>query len=303
MVNIKNKKEEIDYLIKRFDELCDTQPSQVVLDINQYEQGHSRKVLKEYGRFVAQFELFYDLIVEMIHALNYVKKSKWPKHRSIQFMLMAYNLKPLYSSFDRLIEGFYEDCIILARPVYEAFIKTIYITCHPKNPYSVVIGKKFNLTNFLKHELKLNWHEYRLFSAMTHANAYCVLDEAMQISQEGQKEPITLKFKFDKKLFEVGVNVTSFLLLVYLKVIIDLLITNCNEVLKKEMVEKAKELIVLREKSFSLNQKDYWPQVIQDTKDIFKMIQETEVGKDWRKSWGSIRGFKDNLPIKSVGQN
>lgn len=292
---MKNKKEKTDRLKKRFDELYDTEPSQVVLDINRYEQGHLRKVLKEYGRFVAQFELFYDLIVEITRRVNYIEKSNWPKHRSVQFMLIVYNLKNIYSSFDRLVKGFYEDSIVLDRPAYEAFIKVIYITCYPDDPCSVVSGRKsssgrkFNLTNFVKDELKLDWRDYRLFSIISHAKAYSVLTEAIKISRKGQKEPIALEFKFDEELFELGVNDIIFLLLVYLKIIVRLFTTSYNHILKKEMVEKAKELIVLSEETMSLHPKDYWPQVIKDIEDIFEMIEEVEGGKNWKESWKSIR--------------
>lgn len=292
---MKNKKEKTDWLKKRFDELRDTEPSQVVLDINRYEQDHLRKVLKEYERFVAQFELFYDLIVKITQGVNYIEKSNWPKHRSVQFMLIAHNLKNIYSSFDRLVKGFYEDSITLDRPAYEAFIKVIYITCYPDDPFSVVSGRKsssgrkFNLTNFIKDELKLDWHDYRLFSIISHAKAYSVLTEAVKISREGQKEPIALKFKFDEKLFELGGNYIIFLLLVCLKIIVCLFTTSYSHILKKEMVEKAKELIMLSEKGMSLHPKDYWPQVIKDTEDIFKMIEEVEGGKNWKESWKNIR--------------
>lgn len=292
---MKDKKENTDWVKKRFDELCDTGPSQVILDISRYEQGHLRKVSKEYGRFVAQFKLFYDLVVEITRRVNYIEKSNWPKHRSVQFMLIVHNLKNIYSSFDRLVKGFYEDSIVLDRPAYEAFIKVIYITCYPDDPLSVVSGRKsssgrrFNLTNFVKDELKLDWRDYRLFSIISHAKAYSVLTEAVRISREGQKEPITLEFKFDEKLFELGANDIIFLLLVYLKIIVCLFTTSHNHILKKEMVEKAKELIVLRQKSMSLHPKDYWPHVIKDTEDIFKMIEEVEGGKNWKESWKNIR--------------
>ena len=292
---MKNKEEKTDWLKKRFDELCDTEPSQVILDTKRHEQGHFKKVSKEYGRFMAQFDLFYDLIVKITGGVNYIEKSNWPKHRSVQFMLIVHNLKSIYSSFDRLVKGFYEDSIVLNRPAYEAFIKVIYITCYPDDPLSVVSGRKsssgrkFNLTNFVKDELKLGWRDYRLFSIISHAKAYSVLTEATKISREGQKEPIALEFKFDEELFELGANYVIFLLLVYLKIIVCLFTTSYNQILKKEMVEKAKELIVLGEEAISLHPKDYWPHVIKDIEDIFKMIEEVEGGKNWKESWKNIR--------------
>lgn len=287
---------ETEKIKKELDDLCNAiAPSKVVLDIGQYQTAHANKILKEYGRFISQFELYYDLIVEIFHAVNYIDKTGWPKYRSVQFLLFVHNLKSLYSSFERLIHGFYEDSIILTRPVYEAFIKNVYITCDPTDPYAVVAGtkgtmqKKFNLSNFLKNDLQLEWHDYRLFSALTHANQYSVLKEAKDIFEGGQKNAITLRFQFDKKLFELGINNISYLLLVNLKAIVALFTTNSNNILKKEMIEKAERLIDLRERGFSLHPKDYWPKVIKDTKDIFEMIKETEAGGKWVDSWHKIR--------------
>lgn len=281
---------------KRFDELCPDKPSRVLLDIYDYEEKHAARVLKEYGRFISQFELFYDLLVKIIHGVNYIDKVKWPKHRGVQFMLVAYNLKSIFSSFRRLIRGFYEDSLILLRSPYEAFIKVVYITCYPEDPYSVVSGRKsasgrkFNLTNFLKDELRLDWYEYHLFSSMSHAGWFTVLKEAAGISRVGQKDPITLKFEFDKKLLELGINEVGFLLSAYLNLVISLFATECNDYLKKEWIEKGKELVALREEGFSLHPKDYWPQLVQDIKDIFEMIQEVECGnKDWGSAWRNIR--------------
>lgn len=55
------------------------------------------------------------------------------------------------------------------------------------------------------------------------------------------------------------------------------------------MLEKAKELVALREEDFALHPKSYWPQVVKDIKDIFKMIKEVESGKDWQEAWIEIR--------------
>lgn len=292
---MKDKREERDWLIKRLDELCDTEPSQVVLDIKRYEKDHLRKVSKEFGRFVNRFEFYYGLMAKITKGVNYIEKLNWPKHRSVQFMLIVYNLNSIYSSFDRLVKGFYEDSIVLFRPAYEAFIKVIYITCYPDDPCSIVTGlksssvKQFNLTNFVKHELKLDWSDYHLLSIISHAKGYSVLTEVVKISREGQKEPITSELKFDEKMFELGTSYIDFLLLVYLKIIVCLFTTSYNRILKKEMVEKAKELIVLGERIISLHPKDYWPQLMEDIEDILKMIEEVEGGKDWRESWRNIR--------------
>lgn len=296
------KQEKINLLKDEFDGLCNAiAPSKVVLDIKQYESWHLEKVLKDYGRFVQQFELYYDLITEVVMAINYIDHTNWPSHRGVQFILMVHNLKSLYSAFDRLIKGFYEDSIILARPVYEGFIKNIYITCYPNNPlfivnnklYTIKIekSKNFNLTSFIADELKLDWHAYHIFSAVAHSNSYSTLGEAYDISRYGQKKSIALQFQFDKILFELGINYIIFLLLVNLKLIDVLFITERNNILKNELDQKVKKLISLREQSFLLHPKEYWPKVIKDTQDIFTMIKDVEAGQDWKNCWTKIRAI------------
>lgn len=293
---MENKQEKINLLKDEFDGLCNAiAPSKVVLDIKQYESQHLEKILKDYGRFVQQFGLYYDLIVEAVMAINYIDHAKWPKNRWRQFILLVHNLKSLYSSFDRLIKGFYEDSIILIRPVYEAFIKNIYITCYPDDPHFIIgRGKKestkFNLTNFVKDELKLNWNDYFLYSTIAHSNIYSVLKEVCDIKNE-QREPIALKFEFDKKLCEISIMDISFLLLVNLKLLDALFITECNNILKEDLILEVKKLISLMEQNFLLHPKEYWPKVIKDTQDIFTMIKDVEAGQDWKKCWTKIRAI------------
>jgi len=74
-----------------------------------------RYVLQQYGRFIAQFEMFIGLLVEIVEDINYIDKRDWPKYRSVQFILRVQNLKTLESIFNRLTRGSYEDALILIR--------------------------------------------------------------------------------------------------------------------------------------------------------------------------------------------
>ena len=117
-----------------------------------------------------------------------------------------------------------------------------------------------------------------------------MISEAVKRDNGKKKEAVALRFKFEKKLFQMGVNYINFLLLVFLKIIVCLFTTSHNNILKKEMIDKAKELILLREKAL-LSPEEYWLQVIQDIKDIISMIELTETGKDWKESWKNVRGI------------
>lgn len=97
-------------------------------------------------------------------------------------MLAAYNVKTFYSALDRLTKGYYEDSITLTRGLYETFVRTLFISCHPDDAYNALIFKPpkgeraFNLTNFLRNELGLEWEtKYGVMSTFAHSNSLQVL--------------------------------------------------------------------------------------------------------------------------------
>jgi hypothetical protein len=157
-------------------------PAEVVVSTTQAEREHFESFKKDYGRFVAQFEVEYAALVKVIDDINFVERSSWPDHRAVQYVLAAYNVKTFYSAVDRLARGYYEDCITLTRSLYETFARVLYISCHPDNAYSALVFnppkgvRKFNLTNFLRDELGLDrGSQYAIMSTFAHSNSYLSL--------------------------------------------------------------------------------------------------------------------------------
>lgn len=283
-------------LLKEIDLLCSLNKKNIITDINKYEKWHKEKVLTTYGRYSDQFKLFYELLNDIINEVNFINKSDWSNRTGAQLLLITHNLKSIYSSFTKSLDGFYEDSLILLRPAYEAFIKLVYISCHlDEDAYTIIAGKKdsqkvkFNLTHFIKNDLNLGWTEYMLTSAMTHGNLYSVLNEAIEIQKNGQTEPISLKFEYNKTMLEVCINYIRYVLYVYLKTSSLLFITkDTNDTLNKhgELAQKLTEFI---EKDFLSHKKDYFPTVIKDTKDIFTLLENMKKSSNWRKEWEDIR--------------
>lgn len=108
------------------------------------ETEHLELFSKDYGRFVSQFEVEYSALVEIIDQINFVEKDSWPDHRSVQYVLAAYNVKTFYSALDRLTKGYYEDSITLTRGLYETFVRTLFISYHPDDAYNALIFKPPN---------------------------------------------------------------------------------------------------------------------------------------------------------------
>lgn len=284
-----------EYLKNGLDQLCnELLPSDVVEDIKNAELVFLAKTERDYGRFMDQFKISYDLIVKLSRYLNYVERG-WPKHRSAQFLLLIHNLKSLYSAFDRLTKGFYEDSFILIRPPYESILKIVFITCYPGRPYFPIVGKDenkttFNFTSFMNDQLKLKWSEYDIYSWASHANKYSVMTDAKALYLGEKKDDISLKFKYNEKLLQVGINSIQFVSWFYLKLILKLFVTKDYNSHAKDLRAKAERLCFLRESALLLSPSKSIPKAVKDSNNLFEMIDRVERGENWKDAWKEIRG-------------
>ncbi len=283
-------------LRQRADTLCNRKPRQLIPEIRLFEEKHYLVALKEYGRIVAQFELFYDLINEIIIGVNYIDHRSWPKHRSLQLLLVNHNLKTIYSAFERAIKGFYEDSLNLLRTNYEALVRVIWISCYPDRAGAGVHehkdgGREFNLTEFIKDDLKLNWRSYKFLSVFTHGNQPAVMYDWIDIFKKIKKEPISIELKFDKKYLEVALNYLIFLSYSYLKTTIDLFVTSKNDLLKEKTITDGEKLLDIWKQSLLSHPGGYWPILIKDLDDILKMCLSADAGQNWRNTWNQIRAL------------
>ncbi len=270
-----------------FDEFCSSHPTEDLF----YRMGllvltHQEKTTKTNGRFKDQTKLGLDLLFKGCHDLNYIKKEHWPKYRSIQYITCIHNLKTIYSSYEKLVDGYYPDSATLARAPYEAMIKILFISIHPElDPYAIIVNRKtkgthnFNLTGFLKDELKVDWSDYFLMSTSAHGNIHTILKEALDINQKGQTQPITPKIIYDQFFFEMGMNQLTFLVYGYLSIVNELFYPPLEKLEddKRPLLGKIRKYIELRGTSIiESHPKPYWPQVIRDFKNIIDTIKLKE---------------------------
>lgn len=116
-----------DELRQHLDQMCERHGgSEDISRIYDYERYHQQRVLKEWGRFVSQFESFFDLLNNILVGVNFVPKDTWPEHRNLQYLLCANNVLFFYNSFDRLIKGHPTESMVLSRPLFETFIRIVY---------------------------------------------------------------------------------------------------------------------------------------------------------------------------------
>jgi hypothetical protein len=276
-----------DELRDKLDQICQNHgPSRDFLSIYAYENDHATMVLKEYGRFVSQFELFFDLLNDLIVGVNFIPKSSWPPQRSIQFLLAANNVRFFYNSFDRLIKGFWVESMVLSRPIFEAFIKIVFASCYPAIADAALVpkrsdGKRFNLTGFIRDDLRLDWLTYRLWSTVAHSNTYEVLGD---LSSLRAKTPalICMKLGFDKTEFESALNLLMFVAQAHLRAVIGLFVTSFGKELTEDLVQKAQALTDLWGKAMRRHPKEHWPRVMDDLDYVFEIVKASETGQDWK---------------------
>lgn len=257
-------------------------PSRVVLDIKNFEDFHTRLMLREFGRYIGHFKHGFDLLVNVVILINYLDKKSWPKHRTLQFLLLKNNLNPLYSAFDRLVKGFYFDATILLRTTYEAFIKILFISYFPNDPYVALVSKtprgqlQFNLTNFLKDHLKVDWgFIYNISSSFSHSYNFQTLSEAAQIHKQGQKGVICFELKYDEKAMSIPLNFSLFLLWCLIKTSMLLFVNPKDKKVKPDFYTK----LTTTEKAFGAMIKtmpNKWATTFDDVERILKEVKTKE---------------------------
>lgn len=268
-------------------------PSATVLELTDLERDHFKSFNVEYGRFVGQVEVEFTALVDLIDAINFVDRAAWPRHRAVQYALVAYNVKTFYSALDRLVRGYYVDCITLTRSLYEAFVRLLFISCYPDDAYSALSRppkgvRSFNLTNFLDHDLGLEWEsKYDLMSGFAHSNSMqtlLALDRA--IKRVGEPERFGLSHKFDPTLADLAGPFLNFALVAHLRFATERLADDLVDLPQLRVAHEAVDLLM-----FGLRDhpKQYWQVVSADLDLLFRMLPVADARQDWKAFLAAVR--------------
>ncbi len=282
-------------LRRRLDEVCGAViPSEIVSGIQRAGLEHAEYVIGNYHPFVMQVEACFDLLVRVVDEINFANKDAWPPHRSLQCVLLANNLKPIYSSFDRIMKGFYEDSLALTRVSYEGFWRIVFLTLHPADPHwSFGRGREcttqFQLGNLVRQTLGLDWPHYAVMSFMAHANQVSFLEEMVGIANNGQKEPLGLTLGFDENRFGMAVNMLQFVLLLYLKAGRELFLDDHGHPHDPEAIGLCDQCIDLMEQHFASHKNESFLGYVKDERDIFQMLKRVDAGEPFTQVWQGIR--------------
>ena len=295
-----DKKDKADLLKKRLDLLGQKYSDVLGTSLRSREEQHHYLMTHRpdtYGRFKSQFGTFFDLINKILLGINYINKDKWPQYRSLQYIMIQNNLVSLRNSVEIALNGYYSDSLVLARVNLEALVRCIWMSCHPDNSDSGVIKmkgcKEFNYTNFIIHDLELDWKDYSFWSPNVHANQVAVVRDWVKILTKEKEYPICLELKFDKVMIEVCINSIIFLELFNLKFVVNILATDTNEkYLPNTLMDDAKEYISCLEEMIRSHSKEYWPQIPGDLIDLMSLVKNMDASienSDFKTMWKKIK--------------
>lgn len=264
-------------------------PTQVATEIADFERQHLDLFTEDYGRGLAQFYVQYDNLVALIDQVNFIDKTSWPSHRPIQFILLAKNLKAFHSAMDRLSKGFYQDAVTLTRGLYDAFLRALHVSCYADNPGGALVDKppkgvaRFVATDIVQTQLRLDWlMKYALMSVYAHANTLEVLVALRHNEdQAGDPERFGLVFEDDVKLVEMAFPFLQFVLLAYLRFVIERMIGSAAP-RDQAQFSVAQEAAALLTYGFVSSEKSYWRETVADLDYVFELLEVADAGGDWK---------------------
>jgi hypothetical protein len=185
-------------------------------DIEKFKAFHRVRIREEAGKYIAQFEDFFDTLNGLVKGLNYVKKEGWSQSKNIHYLFYPETLKTLHRAFEDLQDGYYDEAEMLHRSVYETILRIVFLYQYPEAWESVFYdkpGQRAFKASKVPQENGLDWEFlYSLMCKISHSKVYSTLLTLTKISREGQHDPITLEYKFDKKFCWLPINTSIFLL-------------------------------------------------------------------------------------------
>lgn len=267
----------------------DRSPADLVVQSIEAERAHFERFNTDYGRLVGQFEIEYQALAVLIDHLNFVDRSAWPEHRSVQFALVGHGVRSFYSAFDRLVRGYYEDCMTLTRGLYETFVRLLFISCHQDIPYNALLARppkgerRFNLTNFLEHDLKLEWGtKYEIMSVFAHSNSLRVLQSLQRaVGRAGEPERFGVNYAYEPDLIEAAAPFLQFVLLSHTRFVVERF-GETNPRPDADLMDEAQKSAGLLTFGLRTHPKSYWRGVAEDLDLLFAMLPVADAGDDWK---------------------
>jgi hypothetical protein len=278
--------------------VANNQPS-ILHELEMVELAHRRRFEGEYGRGIQQFYVEFGALVDAVDDVNFAERDHWPPFRYVQFVLLAKNLGSLHSAMDRLSRGFYQDALSLTRSSYDAWLRLVFISCYPDDPYAALMHRtpkgtpSFNATDLVRVQLRLDWlSKYRIMSAFAHGNSVDALQSLQAaIERSGNPERFGLQQSYDVSRIELVYPFLEFLVLAYLRFVVERLLAP-HEARTPGVHHRAEESIAFIRHKFTDHPKPYWHATMTDLDYVFELLAAADRGDDWR----AIRDTRPEVP-------
>ena len=274
-------------------------PSEWVSLLQDQDEDAALKFIDKFEGFVQIFEVGYTALAEAVDLINFAPKDDWPTHRGPQYLLLAANVKSFRSAQDRLMKGYYHDCGAITRSLYETFARIVFISLFPDAWSSTILyqpsnQRKFNLTNLLKDDLKLEWEPiYGLLSSVSHSNSQAVTYQVVQLSDpDRQPERYGYRNAFDPEQSAAYVNFLDFVLIAHLRVAREMMLEPTSNVLNSiasslgmaldAQIDRIDGSLYILRRGLRYNSSSFWRRVSDDLDRVMETMQRADSGQDWR---------------------
>jgi len=296
----RNNEESAD-LLKRLDELVSKSNVSRIGDIQDFQMEHTLYMGQRYRRYMNQFEMYFCALETYSNNLNYLDKKDWPINRGFQFIIATHSLKQFYSAYILLNSGFYGDSLAVLRSVYEAFIRIVFISCHPEVPANAYktkgqIGVQFNASGFVNDELKLDWTKYSVLSVFAHSNMYVVMEDMIDIGIEKKLKAIRLDYKQDDDMISATTNLIMFLMSAFLKLYDELFTVDISKHSQRAKIQPHIALLhdyssIAYESLLGHTEAPYLRKSSADLADLFALMKnmDSSPNQNWKEVWKAIR--------------
>ncbi len=269
-------------------EVLSPDPARTTLEIYEFISLHRVKIESEIGRFLKYFEDFFDEINIVIQLLNFVPKENWKMHKAIQYLLYPEAMKTLHRAFEDLIDGYYDESLMLVRSVYETFLRIVFLSCYPTEWEAVFFDRKnkmnFNVTSFVKDHLKVNLDlVYRFTSKVHHSKIHKNLQSLVERSKPNTGNPIRLEYKGDRKSMEISVNFLTLVLACLFHSMISIFGEDFHGYLKLEdRIARLMRIDRILLSLVALHPKEKFASFSGGLEKIGEIIRAADSGKDWK---------------------
>lgn len=282
--------------------VANNQPS-ILRELENVELAHKLRFENEYGRGIQQFYVEFGALVDAADDVNFAERDHWPPFRYVQFVLLAKNLGSLHSAMDRLSRGFYQDALSLTRSSYDAWLRLVFISCYPDDPYAALMHRtpkgtpSFNATDLVRVQLRLDWlSKYRIMSAFAHGNSVDALQSLQAaIERSGDPERFGLQQSYDVSRIELVYPFLEFLVLAYLRFVVERLLAP-HDARTPGVSRRAEESIAFIRHKFTDHPKPYWHATMTDLDYVFELLAAADRGDDWRAIRNTRPEVSDETP-------